>query len=212
MKRHVKPIVTLVSGAVFLLSGVVCPTVRAQSILIESGSSILANSLGQTSGPEVITVSWFVLQNTVSDVYTYGYNINNPAGDVVLNGPNAGQPETVDEFVLGFDATVPGAFLSASQPVGGIFFANEGVDGLLWVIPSVNPGTSSALIAFQSDLGPGMGNASASDSNAPSPWSSSPNGQPVPVPHAAPEPAVTALLGLGLLLLPFRSTLRRRFL
>jgi len=208
MKRHVKPIVALVSG-VTLLTGVVCPTTRAQDVLIESGSSILANSLGQTTGSEVVTVSWFVLENTVSDVYTYGYNINNPAGDVVLTGPTAGQPETVNEFQLTFDATVPGAVISASEPVGG-FYQDNGTGGLLWLFPTggVTPGTTSALISYSSDLGPGMGNASASGANSPGPWASNPSGQPVPValPRAVPEPATLTLLAVALLL-PFR----RRF-
>jgi len=220
MKNHVKLIVTLVFG-VILLSGVLCPTVHAQSILVDYGSAYLANTLGQTSGSEVINVSYFVVENLATDVYTYDYTINNPVGDVELNNngsplltnpnnPNSTIPENIYSFSLSFDATVPGAVTSVDEPIGG-YFQNTGTSGLVWDFPNVAPG-GSVLIAFQSDLAPGPGNAIAEGASPPAPWSSNPNGQQVAVPRAAPEPATTALLGLTLLLLPFRSTLRRRFL
>lgn len=215
MKNHVKLIITLISGAI-LLSGVVCPTVQAQSVLVEYGSAYLANSLGQTSGPEVVTVSYFVVENLATDLYTYDYTVNNPTGDFVLNGNGSptSTPEDIDYFSLTFDASLPGAVVNATVPVvngAAGYFQNNGANGLAWLFQGVTPG-NSVLIGFQSYLAPGPGNASASDSNPPSPWSSSPNGQQVAVPRAAPEPATTTLFALTLLLLSFRSTLRRRFL
>jgi hypothetical protein len=212
LNQNLKLTVALASGATLLL-GALCPTIQAQSVLIESGSSVLADTLGTATGPEAVTVSWFVLENTATDIFTYGYNVNNPTGDVQLPGaPDPGQPETVGSLTLSFDTTVQGALVSATAPVGGTFQNND-ANGLSWTFPSVNPGNVSALLAFQSTLAPVLGNASAGDGAIPpAPWSSVPNGQPVPVPgllHATPEPETTTLLALTLLFLPFRSTQRR---
>jgi hypothetical protein len=188
-------------------------TAQAQNTLVESGTSTLANVFGISTGPEALTVSWFVFENSLNDVYTYQYNVNNPSGDVVLNGPNSptSTPEIVDSFSLTFDATVAGAIVSATAPVGGSF-QNNGANGIAWTFPDVSPGTSSPLLAFQSALGPGPGNASAADAVPPSPWSTVPNGASVPVPRAVPEPEATSLIAMaGLFLLPLRSRLGRFF-
>jgi hypothetical protein len=128
-----------------------------------------------------------VVENA-SDVYTYTYNVNNPAGDVLLN--NAGQPtstsEVVDTFMLTFDASVPGAVVSG--PTGGSGAANLGSFGLIWVLPSVPAGANSGSLSFTSDEPPTWADASAADANPPSPWSSSPDGQTVPVPMTASVP------------------------
>lgn len=217
MKRRIKPTIALAAGAV-LLGAVLAQTTQAQSTLLESGTSYLANSLGQMSGSEVISVSWFVLENTSQNpqpnVYTYGYILNNPAGDVELNNQDqpTSTPESIEDFSLTFNANAPGAVLSVSVPSGGSYI-NDGATGLLWVFPSVAPGTSSALIAFQSDIAPGMGDASAQGANPPAPWSSNPNGQQVPVPVvviAAPEPSAVVLLSLGLFALLARRYLGRK--
>ncbi len=224
MKNRIKSIVSLTSGAVLLCVGL-CPTAQAQSVLIEYGSAYLANTLGQTSGPEVITVSYFVVENLNTSLYTYDYTVNNPVGDILLNNdgspklsnpnnPNSTTPETMDYFSLSFDATIPGSVVNPTVPVvngNNGYFQNNGANGLAWLFPAVSPG-NSVLIGFQSYLAPGPGNASASDSNPPSPWASNPYGQQVPVPRAAPEPMTMALFGLAFLLLPFRSNLRRRVL
>jgi hypothetical protein len=102
----------------------------------------------------------------------------------------------------------------AGGPNGGVFSENNGVDGLFWVIPTLPAGQLSAPLTFFSDLPPTLGNAQAEDSSLPSPWSSSsPLGQDVPVPNTlapVPEPKVLSLISLsGLILLPFRSTLRQ---
>jgi len=211
MKKNEKPIVALAAGAILLI-GVLSQTAQAQSILVESGTSILANVFGTTTGSEALTVSWFVVENTTSDIYTYAYNVNNPAGDVVLNNndtPTA-TPETVVNFALSFNTTLPGAFIPpGTVPVGGSL-QNNGANGLAWAFDPVLPGTSSPLLAFQSTLAPANGNASATGGIPPGPWSTVPFGQSVPLPRPTPEPTTTALFALSLLfLLPFRSTLRR---
>ena len=66
-----KPIAAVAVGAV-LLSGMLCPAARAQGLLNESGTAILANAFGTATGPEALTVDWSVVESA-SDVYTYSY-------------------------------------------------------------------------------------------------------------------------------------------
>jgi len=89
---------------------------------------------------------------------------------------------------------------------------NNGADGLFWSFAAVNASSSSPVLSFQSGLPPAQGNANAQDANPPSPWSSVPDGQQVLVPDPAviPEPETTMLLAGVLLLLPFRSTMRKK--
>ena len=195
MKIHPKTIIALAVGAI-LLSGVLGQT--AQAVLLnESGTSILADSLGINTGPEALPISWSVVESA-NLVYTYTYTVNNPLGDVVLD--NTGlptlTPEPVDAFSVGFDTTVPGAYIAASQ-TGGVFDENNGPVGLFWLLGSVNPGTSSGPLSFLSDLPPTLGNANAQDANPPSPWSSYPDGQQVPVPLTVPEPGTWVLVAMG---------------
>jgi len=211
MNIRVKPIVALVSGAI-LLPCLLDQTAYAQSTFIEGGTSTLADVFLTATGTEALSVSWFVVENTSSDVYTYAYNVNNPVGDVELNndGTKTTIPETFNNFSISFNTLLPGANITGTAPIGGTF-QNNGASGLSWSFPDVSPGTSSALLAFQSSLAPGLGNASAGGGSIPpGPWSSIPAGEPVPVPRAVPEPATKALLALtALLLLPFSSTWRR---
>ena len=191
-----------------LLCGALCQSVYAQGNLVELGTSTLADSFGTSSGPEALVVSWAVLVNPVSDVYTYYYNLSNPANDVLLNqnGTPTSTPETINSFQVAFNATAPGALIG--NPVGGTLASSDGT-GISWYFSPTVASGNSVLLAFQSDLGPGLGNAAANGANPPGPWSSTPSGQPVPVPRPAPEPATLALLGLaGLLFLPYRSSLR----
>jgi hypothetical protein len=209
MKKRVKPIIALASG-VLLLPGLLCQSAQAQGTFYESGTSVLADDVDTATGPEALTVSWFVAGNT-DNLYTYGFNVNNPTGDVELPGaPDQGAPEMVGSFSLSFDATVPGAFVSGNAPAGGTF-ANEGTGGLTWTFPAVSPGAVSGLLVFQSDLPPSLtGQASAGGGAIPpSPWSTFPAGTPVPVPRGVPEPVTTDLLALtALMMLPFSSTWR----
>jgi hypothetical protein len=215
MKRHAKPMVALIFGAI-LLPGLLCQTAQAQTaqwLLNESGTSILADAFGTATGPEALTVNWSVIENSW-DIYTYSYTVNNPAGDVILN--NQGQPtltpEIVDAFSVGFNTTLPGAYLPFSQ-YGGYSDQNDGVNGLFWSFAAVKAGSASPVLSFQSFLPPAWGDAGAQDANPPSPWSSIPYGQQVPVPDPpteVAEPTTAALLVLtALLLLPFRSTVRK---
>jgi len=217
VKRQVKPIVALASG-VILLSGLLCPAVQAQNTVISSGNSTLAPSViplgGYGANPEeYLVVSWSVTENNISDIFTYGYTVNNPAGDVILNpdGSLTSTPDSVNNFEVTFNTTAPGAYLPGSI-MGGAFDQVSGV-GLTWDFNPVLAGSASALLTFQSTFGPASGDAAADGGSPPAPWSStSLNGQqvPIPMPHTAPEPATTSLLALALLLLPFRSTLRKK--
>jgi hypothetical protein len=169
----------------------------------------LADSFGTSVGPEALVVSWAVLFNTGSDIYTYAYNVSNPVGDVLLNpnGSPTTTPETVDSFHVGFNATAPGALLGL--PTGGAL-ATSDATGVSWYFAPTIASGSSVLLQYQSDFGPTMGNAAGNGANPPGPWSSSPGGQTVPVPRPSPEPATTTLIALSaFLLLPFRSNLRR---
>jgi hypothetical protein len=212
MKTGAKPMVAMAFGAI-LLPGLLCQTAQAQSTLIESGSSALADVYGISTAPEALNVSWFVVENNVSDVYTYEYTVNNPPGDVELNGGGSPTttPETFNSFTITFNTTLPGAYLSGAAPVGGTV-VNNGPTGLTWNLADVDPGGNSGILAFQSDLAPGLNNASAGGGAVgPSPWSTIPSGQPVPVPvpRGIPEPVTTDLFALtALMLLPFSSTWR----
>jgi len=216
MKLYAKPSVALTSGAILLscLLGQSAQGQGALALLNESGTSILADAFGTATGPEALTVSWSVVES-VSLVYTYSYVVNNPLGDVLLNnnGSPTSNPEIVDAFGVGFNTTVPGAYIMNSQ-TGGTSDQNNGTGGLFWSFTAIQPNTSSPILSFQSDLPPTQGFADAQDANPPSPWSSFPDGQTVPIP-AVPEPATTALLALtmtSLLLLPFRHNILKNSL
>lgn len=219
MKISVKPIIALVSGP-FLLSGLLAST--AQAALTPggtgiSGSSVLADADGVATGPEAITVNWSVVES-LSDVYTYSYDISNPAGDVLLG---SGLPEIVDDFTVAFPAAV-GAIVANSE-TGGTGSAPLSVvnnmTGVNWLMltPTVAAGTTSGWLTFQSLLAPSLGNASATDANPPSPWASTPDGQEVPVPgngsFSVPDSASTMSLLAGMmLLLPFRPAIKKAVL
>jgi hypothetical protein len=196
-----------------LLSGLLCPTLQAQGNFDEKGNSVLADVFGTASGPEALIVTWTVVENA-SGIYTYSYNVNNLAGDVLLTDSDqpTSKPEIVDTLTVAFDTTAPGAFVPLSQ-TGGSCDVNLGPFGLFWSFTPVQPGSTSPTLSFESDLPPVLGNASATDSSPPSPWSSSPDGQQVPVPDPqtdVPEPAPAALVALALLFIPSRAALRKK--
>lgn len=201
----------ILASAAILLSIGHCQTLHAQTTLVESGTATLADVFGVSIGPEAVQVSYFVLDNSLTDLYTYGYNILNPAGDVVLN--QDGSPTTTGEVFSTFTLTFnPEAnHITATIPNGGTF-KQDGTVAVTWTFPTVAAGGVSELLAFQSPNPPTMANASVGGgATPPSPWSSI-GGQQVPVPRAAPEPSSTALVGLGaMFLLPFRSKLGRHF-
>ena len=178
----------------------VAPCQAQDNLLNESGTSILADVYGTATGPEALTVSWSVVENTPG-VYTYTYIIDNPPGDVLLPGSfDPGLPESVDSFAVSFNAAAPGAVVPNTLN-GGSHTHDLGSAGLSWSMPSVDAGTNSPPLSFQSDDAPTMGNASASDANPPSPWSSSPDGDQVPVPNVPDSTNTAALLAGALLLL-----------
>lgn len=204
MKKAVKPSVALTLGALFL-SGALNGTLHAQSTLIESGTSYLVDLLGSsTTSPETLAVSWFVVENDSSGIYTYAYNVFNPPGDVVLNnnGTTTTSPEYFNSFTISFPTPPPSGpgsyFFQPTSPVGGSVDVNP--DGITYTFPSVAPGDSSPLLAFQTTQAPIMVNASAGGGGVPpSPWSNVPDNSPVPAPgpRSVPEPGTAALLGLG---------------
>jgi hypothetical protein len=201
MKTNQNPIHRLPWMALALFA-LVCHSAQAQSIVLnQPGTSVLADYAGTTAGPEALTVSWTVTENA-SDLYTYTYVVNNPAGDVLLPGSySPGTPEIVDSFLLNFNAALQGTLVGA--PTAGNGTLNYGSYGLFWSFQPVQAGHSTTLLSFESEMAPIWGDASASDDNPPSPWSSSPYGQPVPVPDplvALPEPSSLALLFLAVLL------------
>jgi hypothetical protein len=209
MSTRIKPLQVISSFLIFI-SAALGQSAHAQGTLIELGSSTLANSLGTSVGPETLVVSWAVFDNSVSDVYTYYYNVSNPANDVLLN-PNGGPtstPESVDSFQVAFNAAGKGALLG--PPAGGALASSDATGVSWYFFPTIAAGGSSGILSFQSDFGPGLGNAAANGANPPGPWSTAPNGQPVPIPHVTPEPGILYLMGMSaLLVLPFRSSLRR---
>jgi hypothetical protein len=182
----------------------------------DTGTSYLSDVLGSGPGsPESLLVNWSV-QESMSGVYSYSYNVYNPPGDIQLPGSvSPGSPEIVDYFSVNFNANFPGALVAG--PSGGLYNANNGPTGLAWFFAPVQAGTTGPTLTYSSDLPPIFGNANASDANPPSPWSSSPGGQEVPIPAAVlnntvPEPATAGLLGLGgVLLTPYLTSLRRKF-
>jgi hypothetical protein len=216
MNIKLKPLVALVSGTI-LLPGLLCQTVQAQIIMVETNTATLADALGAATGPEALTVGYSVTENTLTDVYTYTYTLNNPAGDIILPGAvNAGESEIVDLFSIGFNASAPGAVLPGSF-TGGTVGRNNGVFGVEWILatPTIAAGDNSTGLyagvpmSFKSLDAPEMGNASASDANPPSPWDSSPDGNPVPVPAPDSTSTLTLLAGM-MLLFPMRSVIRNR--
>jgi hypothetical protein len=210
MKTHAKTIVALSSAAI-LLSGLPGQTAPATQVM--SGTATLADAFGTAEAnptDEDLTVSYLV--TLASGVYTYSYTVNNPSGDVLLNGDGSPTtiPEVVDAFSVAFDTTVPGAYLASSQAGGGSGDQNNGVNGLFWSLAAVEPGSDSGPLSFESDLAPTWGNANASDANLPSPWASIPYGQEVPVPNIPESTATITLLAGVLLLLPSGSATRKK--
>lgn len=182
-------------------------------LLNESGTSILAPALAPAGGyaanpQEYLQVAWTVSENA-SDVYTYSYTLQNPAGDVLLNndGSATKSPEVFEAFSVAFNTAAPGAFLTGSQ-TGGAFQEANSSDLAWFFAPAVSAGGNTSL-SFQSDMAPMSGNASVQGAAGPAPWSSfSANGQQLPVPDPAvvqtPEPSTMALLLFApLLTLPF---------
>jgi hypothetical protein len=195
MKIHAKPIIALASGAI-LLSGLLCQTAQAQTIVIGTpGSSIMQDNLHVRTAPVALTVDWDVTLN--AGVYTYDYTILNPSGDSGL----------VESFSVGFNSADSRGALVGSPSGNG---ANNAGLGVIWNPTLVAPGGTSATLSFQSDDAPVLGNASANGNPVnPAPWSSYAGSQ-VPVPNAPDSTNTITLLACVLLLLPFGSAMRKK--
>lgn len=161
-------------GSVLLLGGL-CQPAHAQIVLGQGYSSILGDSYGDTSGPEVLTVNWMVTFG--SGVYTYDYTVSNPADDVTPAGSST--PEPVVSFNVGFDTAL---YYVPSSAAGATSIAVTS-SGITWTFDTaLAPGLTSGTVSYESDYGPVYGNAGALDANPPSPWASFPDGQQVAVP------------------------------
>jgi hypothetical protein len=199
MRTQPKSIIALASGAI-LISCFIGQSAQAQSIVLGTpGSSLLAYNNGSATGSDELTVTWDV--TLTGSIYDYSYTVFNPAG-------------VVTSFSVGFNSDAAGALLAGSETASG--GANNNGIGVIWnpLLNSthgagVGPGQTSETLSFQSDDPPVYGNANANGS-APGPWASAPLGQQVPVPNPVPEPATAGLLALGLMLFPFRSSIRKR--
>lgn len=198
MNTHVKPIASL--GLGILLSLALTQKIHAQGTLVMNGISPLADSLGTSTGSEALSVQWSVYYNNTGNFFTYFYQLNNPAGDILLNPDGSPYsptvPESVDTFTVDFNAAPPGMVISGNQTY------NNGPAGLEWVFSSgIAPGANSGLLSFESNLGPGptpTGSAQANNvlgGSPPAPWATSTS--LVSVPRAVPEPATLALMGAG---------------
>jgi hypothetical protein len=200
MRTQPKSIAAVASGAV-LLSGLAGQSAKAQSVTLNTPEqSILADVNGGT-GPNALTVDWEVTDN--SGVYTYSYTVQSPTAAEAAS------------FSVGFNT-------AATDPVdisgdGAINYSGAVGIGVIWNplynntdTVGVQPGETSQTLTFESDSPPVLGNANVNGSNPNGPWASNPYGHEVPVPFALPEPATVSLLALGLMLFPFRSSIRKR--
>ena len=217
MKTEAKK--NILASTAIALCGVFCGNAEAQTLLNETGTTILAPVIAPTGGyalnpQEYLSVGWSVSENA-SDIYTYSYTVSNPGGDVLMtdSGGLTATPEIFETFGVGFDTTAPGAYISGTEAGS----PNElvGANDLTWFFsPSIPAGSSAATVSFQSYLPPVPGGGDAEDSAPPSPWSQDLTlGEALPVPGGSPVPdgMSTALLGLpSLLLFAIRSTVLRR--
>jgi hypothetical protein len=205
MKTQSKPIVALASGAI-LLFGVLCQTTHAQAI-IASNTVAMSDTDGNSTGPTALSVSYTVSYNSTSQLYTYDYIVSNPSGDYIDG--DVGNPSDavyVTSFEVSFNASPVGA---VSSPTGGVHFQNDGPSGVTWALGgTLGPG-DSANLSFQSDNAYDVATANSSGApNPPAPWETLPGGPVVaPNPPVIPEPATTALFGLGLLFAAFRPNI-----
>ena len=202
--------IAILAGALFA-GAVAIP--QTQAALIESGTAVLGDVIGTpTPTPEDLTVDYSV--NLTGSTYTYSYTINNPAGDMILGGQNAGNPEIAESFQLNFNTAleyIPGSATSTAPGWTAAADLDINGNGLTWVQLLITNGFSQT-VTFQPPYGPVLGAANASDASPPAPWSSlSPNGQlvPIPQPLGVPDGGMTvALLGGSLMAL---GAIRRIF-
>lgn len=204
MRTQTSAVRALEIAASFALACLLSQQSSAQTLLDQTGTSILGPSLAPTGGyaqnpQEYLTISWSVIENN-SGVYTYSYTLNNPTGDVLLNpnGSLTATPESVDYFSVSFNTTAPGAYMDGSQS-GSPFESADSVDLAWFLNPSIAAGGSSATLSYESDLPPASGYGDAAGGGPPAPWStiSSPTGPALPVPDvtSVPEPEISTLLG-----------------
>jgi len=149
-------------------------------------SSILASS--SAPGPD-LTVYWEVSTSLNPGVYTYEYQILNPANDTT----------SVDFYNVSFNAILG---VNVYRTGGGAF--SDVSNGVNWLFAPILAGFSSpalntgGVLYFTSPDLPTLGNANAQDSNPPSPWASLPGGQQVAVPNVPDGGTTVALFGLAL--------------
>ncbi|MGP8200228.1 MAG: hypothetical protein ACLQU4_12080 [Limisphaerales bacterium] len=206
---NTRPIpITVLATATALLQMALCQKAYSNGRLDEAGVSILAPAVTPAGGfaadpQEYLRVSWLVVENA-SDVYTYSYTVQNPTGDVHLNGNGTSgtTPEAFNFFFVDFNTTLPGAYVSGSQ--SGTSLRKFSSDELAWFFaPGIGAGSSSTTVSFESDLPPTWGRATAGDIASRPPWSAVFEwGAELPVPGIAsvsgttaiPEPTTTELM------------------
>jgi len=154
------------------------PMARANLYVVDSSandmSSAQTSSMPSTvGGPVPLTVSWEVNFNSTSLVYTYNYEVTDPANE----------GDTVDSFNVGAIST----FITG----GNYNFLSP--NGPTWDFV-INPGQTSSDLYFTSLTAPILGTGNSSDSSPPSPWSTYPNGNPIPVPGTVPDGGMTMVM------------------
>src|SRR5271165_5709579 len=155
MRTHIKLIVALAGGG-FLLSCLLCQTVRAEKGLAKESAK----------GSELLAGNWSVIHND-ADTYMCLYSINAPSGfDSLATGP-----EIVYAGSVSCGPAIPNADELLSQ-IDASSYQDNGPKGPAWAANAVGPRTFSP---FEPDTEPNLGNTDSVEDDLPAPWNSIPH-------------------------------------